>query len=334
MDSFDYYSTTEVTRKWSVMSGATIDVDSRTGSGALRMTNFNVSASVGLDSQPSWIVGAAFKTNSLGNVQPIFKFIDDTTIQCTLRLNVDGTLEIVRSTGTSVSGGVSIATLTTGTYFYIEWKVTISNSIAADTGIVRVDGSEVINVDAGEDLQISVNSTANIFQIAGGSATTNLWDDLYVFDGTGSENNDFIGDAFVAAQFPDGNGTTNDFNGSDGNSVDNYLLVDEALTDDDVTYTESSTPGDIDLYTFDNLTASPNIKAVQLNSVIRKDEIGARTIRTVTRPASTNFFGASKAPSAISYLNEIEILDQNPETAANWTKQDFNATEFGVEIET
>ena len=52
VDSFDYYSTTEITRKWTFMALATIDaVDQRTGSGALRMSNFNVNVKKGLDFQ-------------------------------------------------------------------------------------------------------------------------------------------------------------------------------------------------------------------------------------------------------------------------------------------
>ena len=57
-------------------------------------------------------------------------------------------------------------------------------------------------------------------------------------------------------------------------------------------------------------------------------------MRSVTRPTSSNFFGASKSPSAGSYHNEIEILNEDPETGLAWTESGFNATEFGVEIET
>ena len=334
IDSFDYYSTADMSRKWTNTNLMTIDSDARTGFGALRMANSNVNVQQGFDLQSSWVVGAAFKTSAFVAVQNIFQFLDVGTIQVSLRVNSDGTLEVYRSGTISVAGGVSTFVLTTGTYFYIEWKVTISNSIPADSCIVKINGIERVNVDAGEDVQGTVNSTANIFRIVGASGSINLWDDLYVFDQTGSENNDFIGDAFVSAHFPDGNGTTSDFDGSDGNSIDNYLLVDENPTDDDATYVESSTAGDIDLYTFDGLTGSANIKAVQINNVVKKTDAGSRTMRAVTRPTSTNFFGASKGMSVVSYLNEIEILEQDPETAAIWTKARFNATEFGIETET
>ena len=335
VDSFDYYSTSEIFRKWTNLQLAITSIDTvnqRTGTGALRMAGTQSFVSLTIDDQASWVVGFAFRTSGF-NDQAFFIFVDDVVSQCVLRMNNDGTLEVLRG-ASSVSGGVSTATLTLNTYVYIEMKVTISNSIAADSCIVRVDGDDVINVDAGEDLQVSANATSDRFRLSNQvNSIEVLFDDLYIFDQTGSENNDFIGDAFVAAQFPDGNGTTNDFNGSDGNSVDNYLLVDENPTDDDVTYTESSTPGDIDLYTFDNITGSANIKAIQINNVTRKSDTGGRTMRSVTRPASTNFFGTSRAPSAASYFNEREILDQNPETSADWTKQNFNATEFGIEIE-
>lgn len=88
------------------------------------------------------------------------------------------------------------------------------------------------------------------------------------------------------------------------------------------------------MYAFDDFADTPvDIKAIQINSVSRKDDSGTKTVRAVTRPASTNFLGASKSPQDGVYTNEIEILNENPETEAAWTESGFNATEFGIEIE-
>lgn len=336
IDGFDYYSTSQVTRKYSVGDVGLITGDSRTGAGAIRGNNVNQKTNKTFDDQVSWIIGAAYQI-VVGN-NTLIQFLDITTVQCSLIIRSSGSIEVVNGTATVVAGGKSIITLREGNWYYIEMKVTISNSIAADSCIVRVNEVEVINVDAGEDLQVSVNATADVIRII--NVIGQSIDDLYVFDGNdggGTEptNDDFVGDVKVVTHFPDGNGATNNFTGSDADSVDNYLLVDENPTDDDTTYVESSIIGHIDLYTVDDITDTPiTIHAIQINSVVRKDDSGTKTVRPVIRPTSTNFFGASKSPQDGVYSNETEVLNEDPETEMAWTKSGFNAAEFGIEIET
>ena len=344
VDSFDYYATANINRKWNIVTNlVTISTEvTRTGPNVLKMLpGTGQGITKALDSQASWIVGYAFRITTLpaqDNIAFLFSFFDAATVQCALVINIDGKLEVTRGTTTAVAGGESVRSVNIDTWYYVEMKVTIADSIGAGTCEVRINGKNWLTVDAGEDLQVSANATADIIRITMSNVNAPddfFMDDLYFFDGTGSENNDFAGDVKVAALFSDGNGTTSDFDGSDGNSVDNYLLVDENPTDDDSTYVESSTPGDIDLYTFDDMSETPSaIHAVQTNNVMRKSDAGGRTIRSVARPVGTNFFGFSKAPSAESFTNEEEVYDLNPETSLAWTEVLLNATEFGVEIET
>ena len=91
-----------------------------------------------------------------------------------------------------------------------------------------------------------------------GISGTTIFDDVYLMAGTGDE---FLGDCTVATLLPTGNGFVNQFVGSDGNSTDNYLLVDEqppSSTD----YVGSATTGQQDLYTLTNLTGSGTVLAV------------------------------------------------------------------------
>ena len=338
IDSFDYYAVGNLNRKYVDSNLGGVD-QPRNGAGGANFTNVGQFLTKGFDDQATWIVGFAYQATSFNRSILVFEdTITSSTAQCTLRINLDGSMEVVRGTANIVAGGRSISILRADNWYYIEMKVTIANSISADSCVVRINEQIILTVDAGEDLQVSANATANTISITG--TTSQFIDDLYIFDGTdgGSTeptNDDFVGDVKVAIHLPDGNGATSDFTGSDGNSVDNYLLVDENPTDDDSTYTESSTPGEIDLYTFDNLATTPvDIFAVQVNNVIRKTEAGSRTMRTVVRPVSTNFFGTKIAPSFSSYINEEEIYNENPETGLAWTESEFNATEFGVEIET
>ena len=345
IDSFDYYATSDLDRKWTTITGSVIlsTAVTRTGPNVLRIRNSGFqSVAKTFDSQASWIVGYAFQVSTLptGIVTRLFEFIDSATVQCFLRLNSDGRLEVLRGAAIAVSGGVSTRAINMGIWYFLEMKVTIADSIGADSCKVRINGQDWITVDAGEDLKETANATADIIRMSNNSSGAGFLyiDNLYIFDGTdggGTEptNDDFAGDIKVGFHLPDGNGATNEFTGSDADSVDNFLLVDENPTDDDTTYVESSTIGHIDLYTVEDLAETPlDFKAVQINSVIRKDDSGVKSVRMVIRPTSTNFFGGNIDPQDGVYTNEIEILNEDPETEAAWTESGFNATEFGLEI--
>jgi len=343
MDGFDYYATAELARKWTNVGGAQATVQGsvvRTGDAALRM-QLSSSGVIDktIDAQATWIFGAGIRVSALpsnNTATVIAQWRDSGTVQCGLILNSNGTLRVVRSTSTDVTDGTSSFVLSADTWLYIEWKVTIANSIGAGTCEVRVNGTTIITVATGQDLQATGNSTADelrIVNVLSGAAFMYV-DDLYLFDGTGSENIDFAGDSKIVSLRPDGNGATSNFTGSDADSVDNHLHVDETTVDDDTSFVESNTVAHIDLYTFGDLPESPTaIHAVGVNSQLKKTDAGSRTMRNVTRPVATNFFGSSLSPSNGSYENFAEIYDLNPETSAAWTEALLNASEFGVNIE-
>lgn len=338
LDGFDYYSTSDLTRKWtSIVSTPTVQSGTvRTGSNALQ-ANSTRAVKLTLDSQATWIIGFGFRVTSFANAQRLLEFIDSTTTQCSLLLATDGTLDVVRGISTVVTDGAGTFVLNINTWYYIEMKVTIANSIGANTCQVQVNGANDITVATGQDLQVSGNATADNFELgmlnAGGA--TGFFDDVYIFDGTGSESNDFAGDSKIVTQYPDGEGNVNSFTGSDADSTDNHLHVDETDTDDDTSFNESSTVDHIDLYTFDDLAVTPaTIHTIQINMVVKKDDAGGRTIRSMTRPVSTNIESTEiYSPSNGSYLNFMKIYDLNPEVSSAWTESTFNATEFGITIE-
>lgn len=68
-----------------------------------------------------------------------------------------------------------------------------------------------------------------------------------------------------------GNGTSSGCFGSDGTSVDNYLLVDDPTSDADTTYVQSDATLDIDLYVCDDSPVpAGNALAVQSLALWRK----------------------------------------------------------------
>ncbi len=348
MDSFDHYDTAHILRKWNAIGGATPAISTanpRNGTQHLRVTDDDDYLSKTLDDQASWIVGFGFQIDALpdANSIGILGFMDTGTIfQAQLLLNNDGTLEVIRggvvgnaTSRSTVTGGKSSLSISGGTYYFIEMKVTVADSIGAGTCVVKVNGTTYITVATGQDLKTTANATANQIFIGsmGGDNRTTDHDDLYICDGTGSApQNDFLGDCRVEALFPDGEGAVNQFTGSDADTTNNHLHVDETSPDDDTTYVENATAGNQDLYTFGDLSAAPGtIFGVQSNIMAKKDDAGSRSAMALTRSGSTIYDGDTNALTEGSYEVHRHIDEQDPDTAAAWTEAGVNAAQFGVE---
>lgn len=336
IDGWDHYNTSQLSRKWSTLSGSpTIHASNgRFGSGCLEFTNTNQGLARTMSGNiTSWVVGFAFKIAALTNYRMV-GLRDAGTLQCELRLNSDGTLSVTRN-GTNVSGGTSAATLSINTYYYIEFKVTIADSISASSCKVRINGTDVITVTTGQDLKNTANAYANeiiLGSVGSSGGATIDFDDLYILDNSGSVNNDFLGDMRVETLYPNGNGNSSQFVGSDSNSTDNYLLVDESPANDDTDYVESSTPNDIDLYTFGNLSTTPlSIAGTQMVILARKTDAGVRTVAPMTRVASTDYTG-SNTNLGTSFANIYEIREVDPNTTVAWIAAGVNGAEFGYKL--
>lgn len=330
LDSFDTYDTSQMLRKWTAQFNGTIAaIDPRNGSQHLHLAAANI-MSLTLDAQATWIFGSGIQWASLpGSWVEVIVLEDNGTSQVQLGLNNSGTLE-VRRNGSAVSGGESVNAISVETWYFVEIKATISNSIAADSCQVYVNGELWLTVATGQDLQASGNASANKLIVR--ASVTTYFDDLYLCDGTGSKNNDILGECRVEALLPSGNGSTNDFTGSDADSIDNYLHVDEVPADDDVTYVEDSTPANQDLYAFDDLSATPvAIFAVQANIIAKKDDAGARSAMALIRSGGTTYDGDTHALTQGSYENHMSIIEDDPDTASAWDEAGINAAEFGLE---
>lgn len=340
MESFDDYNTATLgAQKWTTFNaGLTIVTSGARNVNSVKATNVNQAFTKTLDSQASWVVGFAFKIDAaFGTQRTIIRLVDNVTIQCSIALNPDSTLQVVRGNATAINAsGLSSMSLNTGTWYYIEWKATIADSIGSNTCIVRVNGENWITVDSGQDLKVSANASANLIHFLDNqntSITGAYYDDIYVLDGTGSApHNDFLGDCRVEVIRPSGNGNYSQWLGSDADSTDNYQHVDDTNSDGDSTYVEESVVDDKDSYAFGDLTSTPDtIFGIQFNVRARKTDAGSISIAPLARVASTDYFGTGWALSD-SFVDQTEIMEDNPNTAAAWTASGINNAEFGFKV--
>lgn len=334
-DSFDHYATADFLAKYQTVAGSpTISAgNGRNGTASMRNPNASAGVTRVIDAQGTWIVGLAYRTTSLVSANILIALMDGATLHVDLRVSAAQKLIVTRN-GTLL--GTCSTTLVENAWYYIEFKCNISDTVGAPA--VMVNGiAETITWATGtsttQDTRNGGNASADRVRIAtgGASATQTVdYEDLYVCDGTGSTNNDFLGDVRVEATFPNGNGNSSQLVGSDGNSTDNYLLVDEAApaTAD---YVESSTPGDKDTYAFGNLTAtSGTVYGVQILPYAAKTDAGSRSIVSVARLSGTETDGAVQTLSATPAYGP-SIRETKPGGGA-WSIANFNSSEFGAKV--
>jgi len=226
-------------------------------------------------------------------------------------------------------------------WYYIEMMVTLSNTAA--TWEVRVNGVPVMT-ETGSGGYDNVVTEATIKRIGvgqavGGSAGLYTYiDDLYICDTSGSVNNTFLGDVTVEAIFPNADGSSSQFTGSDTDQINNYQLVDESTSDypntDDYVY--SSTVSNKDLYNFASMgPSSATIHGVQVNIGAKKSDTGTRTYKSVAKLSggSATDGDVAFAPSDTSWAYGCDVWETTPGTSNAWTVSDVNGAEFGVKVE-
>jgi len=329
-DSFDHYASADLLSKWSSVSDGdyAIGAIGRFGNG-LSWTMQGRSVRKVLDAQATWYLGVAYKFLSPSTAAGVMGLRDDASQQIELGIDATQRLTISRA-GTLLGTGTKV--LAANVWYYLELGATIHNS--AGVAIGRVDGVNEINL-SGIDTQATADAWANVVSLGvkelgfGGSC---YYDDFYACDGTGSSpTNTFLGDVRVEALFPSGNGNSSQLDGSDGNQVDNYLLVDEVAQDGDTTYVESPDINDKDTYAYSDLTSTAGtVYGVQVLPFARKTDAGTRRIKTVARLSGTEVDSAEQTLST-TYQYLSDIRETKPGGGA-WTIPDVNNGEYGVKV--
>ena len=345
-DSFDHYATSDMLRKWNskieTAGGPTVTIGAfgRSSTNGLRANRTaqnqireayltrTLGSAVG-----TIIVGFAFKPTTNFPVVAglwILNLTDGGTDQVEIGLNSSGQL-VARRAGVVL--GTSTFGLSLETTYYLEVKVLISDTIGTVT--VRVDGIERLAL-TNQDTKATTNATVDGVKIGFRSGNENVigwaydFDDLYVCDTAGAQNNDFLGDIRVEALLPSGAGNYAQW--ALTGAATNREAVDESTPDDDTTYVSSPTVGQKDSYAYGNLTPTAGaVKAVVHQHLARKDDGGVRTIRPLTRISAVDYFGSNVNPgTTYSFIQQVTEL--SPATGVAWTVSEINGAEFGQDV--
>ena len=287
------------------------------------------------DEHATLIVGGAYRFVTAGGRTDFLNFMSDdgATDHVSIQRDVaTGKLYANLPSGNTAMLGPSVAL---NTWYYIEAKVTLSDSVGAVE--IRLNGSTVISltgIDTKRGGTKTVLDTVKVGWAYNVDGTEAHVADFYIANGAGSVNNDFLGEIVVETLLPTGNGAESDLVGSDADSVDNYALVNET-TPDLVTYVGSAVTGDRDLYAMANLVrTSGSVRGVQVAGYVEKSDASGVSCKLPVARSGTVSSGAALPISAAVGAAEVltRVVETDPVTAAPFTIANVNALEAGFEV--
>ncbi len=343
VDGFEHYET--LLDKWdlvvSVSGGVALirDTYSRTGFKSVELQGPGRITKV-FNSASTVILGAAIRILKApsDNNQFIWLFDGAVEFEQVVRVTYSPSkrLQIERRTGSSSWEALntsSVVNLIDGWHFIeLKWV----SHVSAGAYEVRVNG---VNVMSASGIDTSNGWTSEVGVggagfIGFGSLTVDngyFLDDVYICDGTGATNNNFLGDSQVLTGYPDEDGTYLQWTAL--GTGEHQSEIDENPPDDDITYIFDSVSGRIDTFDFDPVDTNGGvIRGVQLNISATKTDAGAQNIQGYNISGVTEDAGTSKPLGSGEYTYYREIWPEDPNTSATWVEANLNNAEFGVKI--
>ena len=309
----------------------------KTGTYSLRVAQGSVyfmHTSTGTQAQASMYINHAGLASGAAYAV-ICAFYSDTTAVAQVRWYADGTLR-------AFCGATQVATTSVPSLYlentWVHIGVDIKIDGAAGWFSVYVDGTEEISFTGDTD---DGDTSFNRFVVGNSTGdATEKWDDyLYIDDIYWNDT-----DSEVAAALPDGyryylltpngDGNYSQFIGSDGNSVNNYEMVDEIPPDDDTTYVSHDTDTERDSYTMSDYTIPVGSSVAAVIPVVkaRKESPGSTYgMSLFTRVSATDQDGSKQSlGTSWGWIFERQTTDP---AAGAWEQADITSLEVGIRVE-
>jgi hypothetical protein len=138
----------------------------------------------------------------------------------------------------------------------------------------------------------------------------------------------------LQAIYPDAPGSQTDWSiGGTAPAATNWQSVDETSPDDDVTYVNSDTVGDQDLYEMQDISATASsVVGLLCNARMKKDDATVREYALLVESGGTVAQLATRTTPYGAYTNQQDVSELNPDTGSLWTVAEVNAMTAGIEV--
>ena len=327
VDSFDHYATAEIPAKgWSTPGSAIISAGSGRRGGAALGTQGTLIADIATQSftaSDTIIVGCALKMTTFENKDLLTLKESGGSEVALVEQTSAGELRLT-SGGISVITGISAFDPTAFSYYELKYvKGTGANAIAE----LRKDAVVILSITTSNETA-QCSSLSVLENLA---AYFPFLDDLYILNGLGTTNNNYLGDVRVDAHFADADGATVNFVGNTG--ATQFTHVDDPLPDNDTTFVEAGNINDRDLHSVGSASLGTVIHGVQQTVLSRKTDAGTVTVDLIVeKPGGTGEKVRATKTASDTYTYHLSVSETDPDDSTTWTDAKVNAQEFGYKI--
>jgi hypothetical protein len=203
-------------------------------------------------------------------------------------------------------------------YIWLEAK------FVQNAGGVINTGSAEIRVNGVQKLVVNGLNVPNGFanhQFGGFGSVTVRYDDWIVWDNTGANNNDFMGDRRLLVCFPDANGVLQDFVPSVGNAFDRINDAPPV----DTSYIEAAAAGNVSEFTKSAISInSTDIAAVVVWGRLFKTDAGVAAGRLGINSNAVASNSAEIFPGTTGTYSRY-VVERNPDGGVPWSKAAVDA---------
>jgi hypothetical protein len=328
-EGFDTYpSSMPISAKWSVAAATGTQGSGRSGGFSYQQ---NVFATFGqtLPEMPSCVFGFAVYLTSQNDyyICTVNNKYNNTCFF--IAVNNSYQVYVIDALGTT---DLTSYTMSLNNWYYIEAKLTSATTSApAGSLTIQVTGpstttpTQIYSSPSGRAFNSNALSLATTVGWFG--RHSQFYDDIYICDLTGANNNNFLGPVIIQTIFPHGPGSSTQF--SPVGAASNWQAVSETAFDGDATYVQSTTVNAKDLYTMGSISGLYTVQGVMVNAVLRKDAAGARTVKTIAK--NTNEVDGVANYVSGGYQTLGVPLDTNP-AGGSWLLSGVNTLQTGVTI--
>lgn len=262
----------------------------------------------------------------------LMSFYNSSTLRYCVALTQAGNIEIrsAKTTGGTVYAA-STDTLDDATLYHIEIKYVFSATVGGIS--IQVNGQPFVSA-------LTLNtSAASVSSITWGYSGSNVWtgtsagfimDNFYIWDSTGTINNDFIGERNVYTVMPNADTATADWTLSSGTS--GYDLINDVPPAGATNYLSSDTIGQESRFDLASLTnTGVTIQAIQVVAQAQKADSGAASLSIgVIESGGLTDYSADQVLTQSQYLYFTHVSETNPATSTFWTPSDIAGVKVGI----
>jgi hypothetical protein len=238
-------------------------------------------------------------------------------------VNSNNEIRITRgNTGLATSNGVDIQQ---GQWYYLEAKIYNDNS--SGTANIKLDETEIISFTGDTQHTSGYNWYSRLLWQDNGINHIQL-DDLYICDGTGNTNNDFLGTCNVQTLSPSSDASGN-WTPSTGNDM--YAMIDE--DQQDANYISEDTTGNQAIVELDNLSVSGTPLGVMLCCESNQNGVLNKYAKALAQQGSgtINDSVGNFMPGRTNPLTGSVIMEYDADGVA-WSTTTINNLRMGVEL--